>query len=64
MPDMTSVADTSGMIPADQADDGLHPNALGYRMIAPVALAAIDKALVAAPAAPEAPARRRFSLGK
>ena len=27
---------------ADLADDGLHPNAKGYRLMAPIALAAID----------------------
>jgi lysophospholipase L1-like esterase len=36
------LADKSGMIGADLADDGLHPNAKGYRLMAPVALAAID----------------------
>ncbi len=60
----TAVADTNGMIPADQAGDGLHPNALGYRMIAPIAQTAIDRALVSTPAAPEAPAKRRFGFGR
>lgn len=57
----TAVADTNGMIPADQADDGLHPNAKGYRIIAPVAAEAIDKALAVLPT-PEAPAKRRFGF--
>ena len=30
-------------MPADMADDGLHPNAKGYRVMAPIALAAIEK---------------------
>jgi lysophospholipase L1-like esterase len=30
---------------ADLADDGLHPNSKGYRIMAPIALEAIDKVL-------------------
>ena len=33
----------------DLADDGLHPNAAGFRVMAPLAEAAIGKALAAAP---------------
>jgi lysophospholipase L1-like esterase len=29
----------------DLADDGLHPNAAGYKLMAPIAQAAIDKSL-------------------
>jgi len=60
----TAVADTNGMLPADQADDGLHPNAKGYRLMAPVALQAIDRTITASPVAPEVPSKRRFGLGK
>jgi hypothetical protein len=38
------VVDKSGFLQADLADDGLHPNARGYRVMAPIALAAIDSA--------------------
>ena len=57
----TAIADTNGMLPADQGDDGLHPNAKGYRVMAPVAQDAIDRSLVALPAAPESQ-KRRFGL--
>lgn len=59
-----AMADTSGFLPADQADDGLHPNAKGYRVMSPVALQAIDRVLSSAPPAtvPAPPQRRRFGL--
>jgi lysophospholipase L1-like esterase len=60
----TAMADTNGQLPADQADDGLHPNAKGYRVMSPVALSAIDRVLAIPAAAPEAPAKRRFGFGK
>ncbi len=58
----SAVADTNGMIPADQADDGLHPNAKGYRVIAPVGQDAIDKALVALPPVAPEQNKRRFGF--
>lgn len=33
----------------DLADDGLHPNAAGYKIMAPMAEGAIEKALAAKP---------------
>jgi lysophospholipase L1-like esterase len=39
----SAMADSSGMLKADLADDGLHPNAAGYRVMAPLALEAIEK---------------------
>jgi lysophospholipase L1-like esterase len=39
----SALADKNGQIGADLADDGLHPNAKGYRIMAPLVLAAIDK---------------------
>ncbi len=48
----------SGMLQPDLADDGLHPNGKGYRIMAPIALAAIDRALGAS-SAPVEPARKR-----
>ena len=38
----SALVDKAGFLQADLADDGLHPNAKGYRLMAPVALAAID----------------------
>jgi lysophospholipase L1-like esterase len=38
----SALADKDGFLRADASDDGLHPNALGYRIMAPIALAAID----------------------
>jgi len=41
-----ATVDSSGQLKADLANDGLHPNAEGYRVMAPLALAAIEKTLV------------------
>jgi GDSL-like Lipase/Acylhydrolase family len=38
------LVDRAGYLQADASDDGLHPNAKGYRLMAPVALTAIDNA--------------------
>jgi lysophospholipase L1-like esterase len=51
----TALADGNGFLKADYADDGLHPNSAGYRLMAPIALDAIHKTL---PATPQ-PQRRR-----
>lgn len=60
-----ALVDEHGMLGEDLSDDGLLPNSKGYRLIAPVVVAAIDKALgpgagipvgpAAAPAKPTAP---------
>jgi lysophospholipase L1-like esterase len=52
------LADNSGLLKEDSADDGLHPNGKGYRLMAPIALAAIDKEIKAA--AGKKPKKRRF----
>lgn len=39
-----------GLIPVDLAADGLHPNSAGYKIMAPLVQAGIDKALAASPA--------------
>jgi len=39
----SSLVDTNGFLQTDASDDGLHPNAKGYRLMSPVALAAIDR---------------------
>jgi acyl-CoA thioesterase-1 len=44
------MVDGDGYLKADIADDGLHPNSMGYRIMAPLALAAIEKTNTAAPA--------------
>ncbi|MGE5570293.1 MAG: GDSL-type esterase/lipase family protein [Rhodospirillales bacterium] len=41
----SALVDEAGFLKADAAGDGLHPNSTGYRLMAPVALAAIDKAV-------------------
>jgi len=41
----SALVDEQGMMKKDLADDGLHPNAAGYRIMAPLAEAAIQKAL-------------------
>jgi len=59
-----ALADAQGRLPADLSDDGLHPNARGYSVMAPVALEAINRAL--AQTEPTSPAdrqtKRRFPL--
>ena len=41
----SAMVDSAGYLQADLADDGLHPNGKGYRVMAPVAINAIDRAL-------------------
>jgi len=41
----SALVDDTGMMKKDLADDGLHPNAAGYKVMAPLAEAAIAKAL-------------------
>ena len=38
----SAMVDNHGYLQADLSDDGLHPNAKGYRIMSPIALAAID----------------------
>ncbi|MGA1985359.1 MAG: SGNH/GDSL hydrolase family protein [Candidatus Sulfotelmatobacter sp.] len=40
-----ALVDTKGMLKKELADDGLHPNAAGFKIMAPLAEAAIEKAL-------------------
>jgi len=51
-----AMKDERGMLKAELADDGLHPNAAGYRIMAPLAQAAIDANIK--PAAPPAKKKR------
>jgi lysophospholipase L1-like esterase len=41
----SALVDDKGMLKKDLADDGLHPNAAGFKVMAPLAEAAIQKAL-------------------
>jgi lysophospholipase L1-like esterase len=41
----SALVDDKGMMKKDLADDGLHPNAAGYKIMAPLAEAAIQKVL-------------------
>jgi lysophospholipase L1-like esterase len=56
----SSMVDQAGWMPADMADDGLHPNAKGYRVMAPIALAAVDKLTVQV--APPSKKKSRFGF--
>ena len=39
----SALVDKAGLLQSDLADDGLHPNGKGYRLMAPIALRAIDR---------------------
>lgn len=41
----SALVDGAGYLKAEAADDGLHPNALGYRLMAPLAAEAIQKVI-------------------
>jgi lysophospholipase L1-like esterase len=43
----SAMVDRSGMLKSEYADDGLHPNSTGYRIMAPVALEAIGRVVTA-----------------
>ncbi len=58
----SALVDPMGQMKADLSDDGLHPNAKGYRVMSPVALQTIDRALSHQQEADETPAKRRFRL--
>lgn len=45
----SALVDDKGMMKKDLADDGLHPNAAGYKVVAPLAEAGIEKALAGKP---------------
>jgi lysophospholipase L1-like esterase len=56
----SAMIDSAGQMQAELSDDGLHPNAKGYRVMSPVALEAIGRVL----GEPEEsqPGKRRFRL--
>src|SRR5579872_535846 len=45
----SAMVDDKGLLKRDLADDGLHPNVAGYRLMVPLAQAAIEKALAQSP---------------
>lgn len=55
-----AMVDEAGFLKKDLAEDGLHPNAAGYQVMAPLAQAAITKAL---PAPPPPERKRRGFFG-
>ena len=56
----SGLKDGDGLLTADLSDDGLHPNAKGYRIMAPLATAAIEKITGPPPPEPPKPKRRLF----
>lgn len=57
----SALVDNNGQLTADLADDGLHPNAKGYRVMAPLALDAVTRAVSGAPPQPKKKPRRLFT---
>ena len=57
----SAMVDSAGRMQADLSDDGLDPNAKGYRVMSPVALEAIGRVLGEPE---EAPGKRRFRILK
>lgn len=57
----SAMVDDAGMMKTDLADDGLHPNSSGYRIMAPLALDAINKTVGTGgpPPPPQRPLRKR-----
>lgn len=58
----SALVDKDGQMGADLADDGIHPNSKGYRIMATVALAAVNRTL--APTSPQQKPKRRRLLQK
>jgi acyl-CoA thioesterase-1 len=50
----SAMVDSAGMMQSDLADDGLHPNAKGYRIMAPIVQKAIEEVVRPAAVAPAA----------
>ena len=60
-----AVVDGKGYLGEESSDDGLHPNGKGYRLMAPVVLAAIEKVVtVPPPATPAKPTGKAVSSKK
>ncbi|MFN0164842.1 MAG: SGNH/GDSL hydrolase family protein [Bryobacteraceae bacterium] len=59
----SAMMDGGGYLTRDMADDGLHPNAKGYRVMASIVLEAIDRTWTSAPVSKAPPAARKKRLG-
>lgn len=57
----SEMVDASGSMKADLAADGLHPNSAGYRVMAPLALAAINRTVMQT-SPQQKPKRRRLFM--
>jgi lysophospholipase L1-like esterase len=58
----SAVVDSAGQFTADMSDDGLHPNSKGYRVMAPLALDAVQRATGHTVQEPQQkPQKRRFT---
>jgi lysophospholipase L1-like esterase len=55
----TPMADKAGFLQKELADDGLHPNSMGYRIMAPIALEAIGRTVGAQVQQQPAPGRKK-----
>jgi lysophospholipase L1-like esterase len=55
-----ALVDENGQLQGDLSDDGLHPNSKGYRIMGPLATAAIEKVTGPPPPEPPKPKRRLF----
>ncbi|HTA42413.1 MAG TPA: GDSL-type esterase/lipase family protein [Bryobacteraceae bacterium] len=60
----TAMVDPMGYMKTDLSDDGLHPNAKGYRVMSPVTLETIDRVLSRQPQDTEENKRRFKLLGR
>lgn len=60
-----ALVDSKGLLTEDESDDGLHPNAKGYRVMAPLVTEAVGRALApTAPAPAQAKPARRGLFGR
>ena len=58
------MVDSSGQMQADLSDDGLHPNAKGYRVMSPIALEAIGRVVSGVSETPAEPKKKPRLLNK
>jgi lysophospholipase L1-like esterase len=59
----TPTLDEAGFLKKDLAEDGLHPNAAGYKVMAELVQSAIDRTLPSAPLTPAQEKKRRKLFG-
>ena len=58
----TALVDAAGQFQADASDDGLHPNGKGYRIMSPIVLEAVGRAISGQDEAGDPQSRKRFRL--